>query len=55
MLDALIAIAFLFLANFILMIARRRERGFFRFLLSLIAFVMLFPAFLFAARAILNV
>lgn len=51
--DSVIAIGWLILANFIIMLARKRERGFLRFTLSLIAFSMLFPALLFAIRAFL--
>jgi hypothetical protein len=51
-LDSMIAIGLLVLANFILMLARKRKRGFLRFTLSFLAFSMLFPAFLFALRAL---
>lgn len=52
MTDSMIAIGLLILANFIIMLARKRERGFVRFSLSFIAFAMLFPALLFAVRAL---
>lgn len=50
--DSMIAIGLLILANFIIMLARKRERGFIRVLLSFVAFAMLLPAALFALRAL---
>lgn len=51
--DSMIAIGLLILANVLILFARKRERGFIRFTLSFIAFAILFPAFLFALRALI--
>lgn len=51
--DSMIAIGLLILANFLIMLARKRDRGILRFSLSFIAFAMLLPAFLFAVRALM--
>lgn len=53
MLDAVIAIFLMFLANLIITIARTRLTGIWRKALSFLAFVLLLPAFLFAFRAII--
>ena len=53
MIDALLAIVFLFLANFLIAWARQRKKGWQRVFLSVVAFLMLFPALLFGLRAML--
>lgn len=53
MIDAMIAIMFLFIANFLIVWARQRKKGWLRYLLSTIAFLMLLPAFMFGLRALL--
>lgn len=53
MLDAVIAIFLMFLANLIITIARTKLTGVWRKALSLLAFILLLPAFLFAFRAII--
>ncbi|MBE3595074.1 MAG: DUF2768 family protein [Candidatus Carbobacillus altaicus] len=52
MLDAVIAIFLLFLANLLITIARTKFKGVPRRLLSVSAFLLLIPAFLFAFRAL---
>ncbi|MDY0323899.1 MAG: DUF2768 family protein [Candidatus Carbobacillus sp.] len=52
MLDAVIAIFLLFLANLLLTIARTKLQGVGRRLVSVVAFLLLLPAFLFAFRAL---
>jgi hypothetical protein len=53
MIDAMIAMVFLFLANCLSAWARQRKKGWLRFFLSAAAFLMLLPAFLFGLRALL--
>ncbi|WP_147675192.1 DUF2768 family protein [Numidum massiliense] len=53
MLDAMIAIGLLVVANFLIMLSRQRKRRFFRFILSGAAVCALLPAFLFAVRALI--
>lgn len=50
---ALLAIALMFVANFLIMTARRREKGWVRTLLSICAFLLLPPIFFFALIALL--
>lgn len=50
---ALLAIALMFIANFLIITARRREKGWVRMLLSICAFLLLPPIFFFALIALL--
>ncbi|WP_169713533.1 hypothetical protein [Paludifilum halophilum] len=50
--DAMIAIVLLLVANFMIAWTRQLSRGWVRLLLSIIAVLMLFPAFLFGIRAL---
>lgn len=50
---ALLAIALMFIANFLIITARRREKGWVRTLLSICAFLLLPPIFFFALIALL--
>ncbi|WP_156920539.1 DUF2768 family protein [Thermicanus aegyptius] len=52
MLDAVIAIFIMFLANLLITFSRSRLQGIGRKVLSSIAFLLLLPAFLFALRAV---
>ena len=53
MVFALLAIALMFAANFLILTARRREKGWVRTLLSIFAFLLLPPIFFFALIALL--
>jgi lipopolysaccharide export LptBFGC system permease protein LptF len=53
MLYALLAIALMFLANLLIISARRREKGWVRTLMSVCAYLLLPPIFLFALIALL--
>lgn len=53
MLDAVIAIFFLFIANLTITVARTKLIGLRRRAFSTLAFLLLIPAFLFAVRAVL--
>ena len=50
--ETMIAIGLLILANVLITIARGRDRGWLRLLLSVVAFFMLFPALLFAVKGL---
>ncbi|WP_245983273.1 DUF2768 family protein [Ammoniphilus oxalaticus] len=43
---SLVAIGLMFLANVLIVFARKKLRGFFRFSVSFIAFILLLPSFL---------
>jgi hypothetical protein len=53
MLDALIAIFIMFVANLLITFSRTRLTGFVRRITSIFAFLLLFPALLFILRALL--
>ncbi|QKG84316.1 hypothetical protein GXN76_07400 [Kroppenstedtia pulmonis] len=51
--DAMIAILLLLVANFMIAWTRQLGKGWIRILLSIIAVLLLFPAFLFGIRSLM--
>lgn len=53
LMDAMIAILLLLVANFMIAWTRQLGKGWLRILLSIIAVLLLFPAFLFGIRSLM--